>query len=458
MMNRNLLLAMATIVLLIAIGAALVFLQYQTENDLDDAYESATQNAADYALTLNDAHAVATRSAQEAAGIQAGLEGDLAQQATRQAEFEITVTWAGRYGRATQAALNANVNDQAATLEVQGTQQAELVATATWNARFGRATQAAINGMIEDQAAQQAELAATATWNARYGRATQAALTGIIKDQATAVMVQATRQQEAFGATATYDANLAIATRNALTQNMATQEAALLATANAQDITINQQADQINTLQAPGAAVPNQPPTVQDQPLAPVAVGDLIFHETFGDDSLWPTGTIPGSGRLELREDTYWVIVTDTPAMIEALALPVVTDAYLEAEVLLGDCPADAYFAFSARTAEVNDEVLGYYFAVTCDLRFWIIDAYMGQGEFVNIAFDQLPPLQHTPDQRHVMGLWLQGNELRFYIDGMELGRGTAAAFASGYVGVYAETVEQPLTVRVDQVRVWRLP
>ena len=57
-----------------------------------------------------------------------------------------------------------------------------------------------------------------------------------------------------------------------------------------------------------------------------------------------------------------------------------------------------------------------------------------------------------------MLGAWLQGDELRIYLDGRELGSATSDAFSSGFIGVYAESSEKPVIVRVESVRVWRLP
>ncbi len=472
-MNRNLLVAVVAIALLIAVGAALLVLQRRTQDDLDDAYGAATQNAADHTQVLGDSYAVATQSAQEAADVQAGLEGDLAAQGTQQGNLEATATQYADAAATAARDLEAALAAQQAAYDAASAHRIEIIATASQSARDAAAVQATQNAAFDTQSTQQADLQASATWNARYAGATQSALNGVIDDQHAALNAQAT-QQNYWASTATAEAAVAVATESALLHNLATQgaeaatlqgqhtslaatatqEAALLAAANADAVgmqaTIDAQADYITALEMPVA--------ITDDPVAAVTVGDLIFHEAFGDDSLWPTGTVPGSGWLELHDGEYWVIVTEAPAAVEAMALPIINDAYIEMEVMLADCPTDGLFAVSARVADGGEIFVGYYFTITCDLRFWSIDVYQLPGELTNLAFDAFPPLNETPDRRHVIGVWLQGQDLRLYVDGVQLGSATSTLFTSGFVGVYAETAEQPSTVRVDSVRVWRLP
>jgi tetratricopeptide (TPR) repeat protein len=201
--------------------------------------------------------------------------------------------------------------------------------------------------------------------------------------------------------------------------------------------------------------------TLGDEPVAKVEVGSPLVREDFNDDSRWPVGPVADVGRMDLREGQYWLIVSVARKTIQATSLPIIQDAYLEAEVHLDACPPDGFFAVSARGATAAPDVIssGYYILFPCNLGSWTIGVYGGSsGGWRVLAHAAFTSVSDNAAKQHVVGVWLKEDTLKLYLDGVELGSATEDTFDSGLVGLYAEAGEQDAILKVESLRVWQLP
>jgi hypothetical protein len=318
---------------------------------------------------------------------------------------------------ATQSALEGDLATQNAAFFAQQGVLSDVKSTATQSA--------------DEYATRSVQIDATATRAQRDSSATQSALEGEVATQNAAF----TAQQGVLSDV-----------KSTATQSAVAWSTAAARSAN-QQATIQAQTAHIETLEAPLV--------LRDEPVAQVAVGNLFVREDFDDDSQWPVGPIGDGDRIEIREGQYWLT---TQSYVEAYNLPVVNDAYLEAEVYLDDCPPDGFFAVSARDTSRPADVIGYYFLVRCDLGTWAIAVYRGQTGWENLAFNAFTPADDDPTKPHVIGVWLKEDTLKLYLDGIELGSATDETFDSGLVGLYAEASSKEVTLKVESLRVWQLP
>jgi hypothetical protein len=444
LMNRQSILVTLVILALIVLSAVLFVLQTQTQDDLDHANKMSIQRAADAATQSAQDHATATEAHVVAAAAQTALSADLTTQqaafdsqstqqsqvirtatrsvadaATQSAHDSATATKAHVMAEATQDTLSDDLATQQAAFDSQSTQQSQVIRTATRSAAHA--------------ATQSAQDHATATEVHVVAAATQDALSDDLATQDAAF----TDQKEQFGDV----------------MSTATQGAVAFETANArydeQQATLQAQAAYIATLDAPLSS--------SDEPVAEIEVGNLLSREDFDGDPPWAVGPVTGSGRVDLRNGQYWLTVMETPSLVEVWSVPFISDAYMEAEVYFDDCPPDGFFAISARLTEENDDVFGYYYAVSCDLTIWSLSSYTDQG-FDTLVFNTFVPISENPARRHVLGFWLQGSTLKAYFDGVELGTATDNTFSAGLVGFYAESDEENVVVKVESLRVWSLP
>src|SRR3972149_326480 len=131
-MNRQLLIEALVVVALMVLSGELRVLQTQTQDDLDQAQQTATQSAANHATQVAQIDATATGVRVAAVATQAALEDDLA---TQTAEFGAQ----GEQLSGVESTATQSADDFA-------TQSARINATATGVYAAAVATQAALRG------------------------------------------------------------------------------------------------------------------------------------------------------------------------------------------------------------------------------------------------------------------------------------------------------------------------
>jgi len=195
----------------------------------------------------------------------------------------------------------------------------------------------------------------------------------------------------------------------------------------------------------------------EDLPSADIDVTRLLWRESFDVEGAWWVGPLDG-GRSELREGEYWLTLTRRFGKVGVYDLPFIEDAYLEAEVSLDECPPGGYVAVSARASEQSGETLGYYFGVDCDFSYGTIAVSHGKGDWVKLSTRHLGAAEQDRSGSHLIGVRLMGNDLKLFVDGVEMLSAQDDSFARGRVGFYVESRLEIATLKVESLRVWALP
>jgi len=139
-----------------------------------------------------------------------------------------------------------------------------------------------------------------------------------------------------------------------------------------------------------------------------------------------------------------------------SMSYPKISDFYLEMKATTGDsCRGKDRYGLIFRAPDPNQ---GYLFGISCNgsfrVRTW-------DGE----EFDELVDWKGSehiltgPNQTNRIGVWVDGEELSFYINGHRVAKLQDDTFRKGVFGAYIAAAETPgFTVSVSQVMYWELP
>lgn len=159
-----------------------------------------------------------------------------------------------------------------------------------------------------------------------------------------------------------------------------------------------------------------------------------------------------GDDRIDMKalkaDFTFWWTLTG----------PSVEDFYVEGEIGLGECSGRDEVGLVVRSSEIDDEWVGYLFAVTCDgrytLRIW-------DGETVTDVVP-LTDSEFVPtgsDRSHRLGLLAEGETFTLYIDGNRLTQVTDSTYEDGLVGVFIGAGATPgFEGYLERIALWDLP
>ncbi|NPA06419.1 MAG: hypothetical protein GXO54_03345 [Chloroflexi bacterium] len=158
-------------------------------------------------------------------------------------------------------------------------------------------------------------------------------------------------------------------------------------------------------------------------------------------------------------EDGRLVMYGRNPDMIDSWGLasyPAWSDGYIEATFITGDACAglDRY----GLLVRAPDPSRGVVVQLSCDGRYriyhWDGEAYHSMKEWT-----RHPAIHQGPNQTNRLGVWLQGDTLRLYVNRVRVTEIKGLPYPSGRVGLVIAADRTPnFTVAVDEVAFWTLP
>jgi len=137
---------------------------------------------------------------------------------------------------------------------------------------------------------------------------------------------------------------------------------------------------------------------------------------------------------------------------------PSLRNAYLEATIEMTTCSGKDRFGLVSRSSSDGQQF--YFLMITCDGQWGFFR--MAPDVQINqiIGFQSAEPLKDVGNDPLRLGIWMEGSNFKFYIDGEEVGTATDATLTNeGYTGfliAFANT--SGFTVRVDELQYWNLP
>jgi hypothetical protein len=134
------------------------------------------------------------------------------------------------------------------------------------------------------------------------------------------------------------------------------------------------------------------------------------------------------------------------------------TNYYLEGEFLTGNCSGSDQYGLVTRASDYGSGY-GYYFAITCDGRY-ALQQMDGSGLSAVTDWTTSTYLISGSNQRNRIGIWMNGNSIKLYINGNMVREVTDDSFTSGNIfgAFFAAYNNSGFTVSLDTIRQWNLP
>ena len=206
----------------------------------------------------------------------------------------------------------------------------------------------------------------------------------------------------------------------------------------------------------PATATPTLQPTAVVTPTATpnLYLGSLILEDNFSGQEFWSSyrNTI---GAASYGKNRFTLAVSAEKGYLVSLrSEPELKDFYLEITASPSLCRGSDQFGLFLRS---GGEGYGYRWVISCDgqtrlervkdfnaslVEDWVFSSFIIPGSPVN----------------HRLGVWMAGNEMRFYVGGVEIFTAREPLYTSGLIGVYARASGMtPVTVSFSDLTVYSI-
>jgi hypothetical protein len=249
------------------------------------------------------------------------------------------------------------------------------------------------------------------------------------------------------------------------------------AAASPSDSSIPQQ----STPNAPAPTLDMEVPPVQDTPTATIVwfpptktptpfpirevtptpemlpeVGDRLFMDTFEEANLW-TLTSRSDGRVSLGKDELALVLQPTGSRTQLISLrqePALTNFYAEITATTSMCRGLDEYGLIFRAVSTQDF---YRFSLSCDGQARVDRLLNGQASSPQPWIFTAGVPTGAPGITR-LGVWAQGREMRFFINGEHTFSISDPSLPSGNLGVFTRsTGENAVTVRFSDLQVYSL-
>ncbi len=202
---------------------------------------------------------------------------------------------------------------------------------------------------------------------------------------------------------------------------------------------------------------PTETPTATLSSTDPVSsLGEPDWVDDMDTGDQWPTGY--NEYTTIVFEDGYLKLSADTELDGWRLTWPVLDDFYLEAEFQTPDCSGNDHFGLIFRVPENANANKGYLFGITCDGRY-SLRRWNGQNMFHPVEWTASDSINEDESGVNKLGVMAEEEKLTLYINGEKVKEITDDAYLSGNFGIFiGGTNTEDLSVRVNQIRYWKLP
>ncbi len=198
--------------------------------------------------------------------------------------------------------------------------------------------------------------------------------------------------------------------------------------------------------------IPIQSPTAQ--PTLSLGKSSSLLHDDFSDTRAWEK-ILVSSGSAAFGKNEFTLAITGEKTLLNSMrSAPELGNFYLEITASPSLCrDSDSYGLLLRATDAYN----GYRWVVTCDGQTRLERL---QNGYIVLLQDWLPSgdiREGAPVTVH-LGVWMYGQEMRFYIEGNEQFRTSDPVFSSGLIGVFARTGgSSPETINFSNLDVWSI-
>ena len=188
-------------------------------------------------------------------------------------------------------------------------------------------------------------------------------------------------------------------------------------------------------------------------PAATLGTPDWVENMENGDN--WPTGFNEYT-TIEF-EDGFLKLTAEKDVDGWRLTWPFLSDFYLEATLKSPECSGGDHFGLMFRVPANANANKGYLFGITCDGRY-SLRRWDGTNMYALVGWTADDAI-NTDGAVNKLGIWAEGKNLAFYINGEKVDEVTDNTYLEGSFGLFVGNGgEDKVTVSVDQIRYWELP
>lgn len=207
----------------------------------------------------------------------------------------------------------------------------------------------------------------------------------------------------------------------------------------------------------PATATPTPLPTIPQTPTPDLKpVGALLYLDDFTNPDNWIISAAPGGNVLIMNGDITLAADQDAGMSSGIRSAPLLTDLYAEITASPNFCaPGDEYGLMLRVTGAQRDH---YRFTVTCDGNAALFRV-VNQRPLQIAAWTAHPLLPDSFPAEIRLGAWLQGRELRLFVNDVLLFSAQDAVILRGAVGVFVKAGSgAPVSVNFSDLHVYELP
>jgi hypothetical protein len=207
----------------------------------------------------------------------------------------------------------------------------------------------------------------------------------------------------------------------------------------------------------PATATPTAFPTLTSLPPTPEmrpGIGEIILQDDFTSAEPWALADKDGA-TARLGKNELTITVTKKRVYQFSLRLePQLTNFYLEITANPSLCRGLDEYGLLLRAASSNDY---YRFSLSCDSQTRLDRIYGGQASSPQpwMLSGAVPPGGPSTSR---LGVWVVGNEMRFFANDEYLFTVEDGLLSTGTVGVFARSAsDEALTVNFQDLTVWEV-
>jgi len=201
-------------------------------------------------------------------------------------------------------------------------------------------------------------------------------------------------------------------------------------------------------------------PTATKSPDDPaVSLGSPAWTQDFsGSSSAWDSGTNTNA-TFETKDGTLNITATQGANWHSwYVSSPKLKNAYVEATIQLSNCSGADHFGLALRASSDGQQF--YFMGFTCDEQWGFYRMAPNVDILQIIGYQTATQLSDGMGNSHRIGVWMDGSNFTFYIDGEEVGTASNSVLPNeGYTGFLIAFVNNPgFTVKVDDLKYWNVP
>ena len=203
----------------------------------------------------------------------------------------------------------------------------------------------------------------------------------------------------------------------------------------------------------PPTATPTMIPTLPSSPTPEISpnLGEIIFNDDFTNPELWVLGST-SSGNISLGINELTIAIAEPGAYdYSTRKEPILGDFYIEITTSPTLCQEEDQYGLLLRMSSPGDF---YRYALSCDGRVRLDRIIQGTATSPQpwIQNNSIPPGAPIPSR---LGVWLQNDEMRFFINDQYQFTVIDPALQNGILGVFARSMgETAVTVNFSNLEV----